>query len=153
MERLERILIEHECARLLYKFLRLFEHEHSKAADLFTEDGSMHWLSIPGSEPLVGADAIRKSFLQVEEHAGREINLLLVNNVVVDVIDENNATGQAHVTHYQYVRKDEKDEAPWPLSGPPRVISRWVTEYKRVDGEWKIARQTNAKDIWLRKAG
>ena len=33
--------IERECERIVYTFLQVFEGEHAKTADLFTEDGSV----------------------------------------------------------------------------------------------------------------
>lgn len=129
----QRHQIEHECERLEYQFLRLFEHEHSKVADLFTEDGV---LAIEQTRK--GRDVIREAMLEVEKNAVREVGTLIATNVIVDVIDENNARGESHLLHYKHVRKDEKDEGPWPLYDPLGIY-RWVAEYKHVNGEWKIA--------------
>jgi len=132
----QRHQIEHECERLVYKWLRLFEHEHSKVAEMFTEDAVWR-----GTENAVkGRDAIRETFLRVEKHAAPEVNTLVATNVVIDVIDENNATGEFYVTHYQHIRQGE-NKGPYPLYDP-NSIGRWVDEYKRVNGEWKIALRT-----------
>ncbi len=127
--------IEHECERLVYTFHRLFESEHSKVADLFAEDGKMQF---GDAEPVVGADTIREAYLVVEERAVVELNALIVNNLLIDVVDENNATGFSYVTHYQHRYKDAKREGTAYLNDPPSLLV-WTYEFKRVNGEWKFS--------------
>lgn len=123
--------IERECERLVYMFLRFFEDEHSKAADLFAEDGQFN--------TLVGADNIRKEFLIIEKRAVVELNALVATNLLVYVIDENNAKGFSYVTHYQHRFKDEKREGP-PVQTPTTPIMSWTYEFKRVGSDWKFSK-------------
>ena len=150
MDKSQRHQIEQECARLSCRFLHLIrQRDHSELADFFTEDGSLQWN--PEEPDIVGVNAIRESFLHVPKSVALEVNLFIVTNVIVDVIDESNATGQMDVIHYQHIRKDEKEEGPWFFQGA-RVIVPFVHEYRCVDSEWKIARQTvRVKDAWVRR--
>ena len=127
--------IERECERPVYTFLRLFEGEHAKTADLFTEDGSAPF---PSGTPTVGREAIREFFSTIDAR-NVELNVLMANNLVINVVDENNATGFCYVTHYQHLYADSKREGPAILRAA-NTITGWHWEFKRVEGEWKIAK-------------
>jgi len=127
--------IEQECERLVYTFLRLFESEHAKVADLFTEDGSVQF---PPGGPTVGREAIRERFSRVDPD-NLELNVLIANNLLITVIDENNATGFCYVSHYQHRYADSKREGTAVLHDP-WTISGWSWEFQRVEGEWKISK-------------
>jgi hypothetical protein len=127
--------IEDQCERLVYTFLRLFESEHAKTADLFTEDGSAEF--IPGSAT-VGREAIREAFSAIDPNKV-EVNVLFAGNLVITVVDENAATGVCYVTHYQHAYKDSKRQGPAILRSP-NTITKWFWEFKPVDGEWKISK-------------
>jgi len=127
--------IEHECERPVYTFLRLFERDHAEVADLFTEDGSVQF---PPAGPTVGREAIRERFSAVDVN-DVELNVLIANNLLITVIDEDNATGFCYVTHYQHRYADSKREGPAVLHDP-WTISGWSWEFKRVEGEWKISK-------------
>lgn len=127
--------IERECERPVYTFLRLFESEHGKVADLCTEDASIQF---PPEGPTVGREAIRERFGRVDPD-NRELNVLIANNLVITVIDENNATGFCYVTHRQHRYADSKREGTAVLRDP-WTISGWSWEFKRVEGEWKISK-------------
>jgi len=135
MDLRQRLEIERECERPVYTFLRLFESEHGKVADLFTEDGSAQF---PPAGPTVGREAIRERFSGVDPN-NLELNVLIANNLVVTVIDESNATGFCYVTHYQHRYADSKREGTAVLHDP-WTISGWSWEFKRVEGEWKISK-------------
>jgi len=127
--------IERECERLVYTFLRLFEGEHAKTADLFTEDGSVPF---PIGKFTVGREAIREFFSTIDVR-NVELNVLLANNLVITVVDENNATGFCYVTHYQHAYADSKREGQAILRAP-NTITGWHWEFKRVKGEWKFGK-------------
>ncbi|MEE8399134.1 MAG: nuclear transport factor 2 family protein [Desulfobacterales bacterium] len=139
MDPMLRSQIGYECSQLVYRFSHLFEAVHSQVADLFTEDGS---LQIGGSSNIVvGAEAIREAMLVVENRAGEETNLLISNNVIVDVIDEDNATGHSYWTHQQHRTAGGRPTTPLPYK-EPHVVGKFSDEYKRVNGEWKFAKRT-----------
>ena len=127
--------IERQCERPVYTFLRLFEGEHEKVANLFTEAGSVQF---PPSLLAVGRHAIRERFSKVDTD-NLEHNVLIANNLVIDVIDENHATGFCYVTHYQHRYADSKREGT-PVLRDPWTISAWSWEFQNVNGEWKISK-------------
>jgi hypothetical protein len=127
--------IGRECERLVYTFLRLFEDEHAKTADLLTEDGSVPF---PIGKPTVGREAIREFFSTIDAR-NVELNVLIANNLVITVIDENDATGFCYVTHYQHLYADSKREGQAVLRAP-NTITSWHWEFKRVKGEWRIGK-------------
>jgi len=135
MDLRQRHEIERECERPVYTFLRLFESEHGKVADLCTEDASIQF---PPEGPTVGREAIRERFSGVDPN-NLELNVLMANNLVITVIDENNATGFCYVTHRQHRYADSKREGPAVLHDP-YTITGWSWEFKRVEGEWKISK-------------
>ena len=127
--------IERECERIVYTFLRLFEGEHAKTADLFTEDGSVPF---PMGKITVGREAIREFFSTIDAR-DVELNVLMANNLLITVVDEDNATGFCYVTHLQHLFEDSKREGMGVLREPNTVTS-WFWEFKRVKGEWKIGK-------------
>jgi hypothetical protein len=135
MEMCKRMQIERECERIVYTFLRFFEREHAKTADLFTEDGSVPF---PSGKITVGREAIREFFSTIDAR-DVELNVLLANNLLITVVDENNATGFCYVTHLQHLFEDSKREGMGVLREANTVTS-WYWEFKRVKGEWKIGK-------------
>ena len=125
--------IERECERVVYTFLKWFEGEHAKTADLFAEDGSVPF---PMGKITVGREAIREFFSTIDAR-NVELNLLLANNLIITVADENNATGFCYVTHLQHLFPDSKREGQGVL-GDPNTVTAWYWNFERVKGEWKI---------------
>jgi hypothetical protein len=125
--------IERECERIVYTFLRFFEREHAKAADLFTEDGSVPF---PSGKITKGREAIRKFFSTIDSK-DVELNVLLAHNLFITVVDENTATGSCYVTHLQHLFPDSKREGQGVL-GEPNTVTAWYWNFERVKGEWKI---------------
>ena len=137
----QRHQIEHEGERLINAFLRLFENEHSKTADLFTEDGQAF--------SSVGREKIREGFSTIDAQK-LEANVLISSNILVTVIDENNAAGSCYVTHYQHRFADAKHEGQ-AESRAPNTITRWNWEFKQVDGKWMISKLATPETILVRK--
>ena len=138
MDALRRSQIGYECSQLVYRFSHLFEAVHSQVADLFTEDGS---LQIGGNaDSVVGAENIRTAMMVVEQRAGEETNILISNNVIVDVTDEDNATGHSYWTHQQHRTPGGRPDTVLPYK-EPHVVGKFADEYKRVDGEWKFSKR------------
>ena len=127
--------VEHTCEKLVYTFLRLFEGDHSKSADLFTENGSMQFL--PG-DPTVGRETIREFLVEVEE-ADTNLNVLIASNLVTTATGENNATGFCYVTHFRHTRTD-RDSDEQAILRAPNSITGWSWEFERVNGDWKISK-------------
>jgi hypothetical protein len=137
MERLERMLIEHECTRLVNKFHHLFNRDLSAIADLFTEDGIA---DLGRGQGVKGRDTIR----EVYSSGGKDMKsrkafvMNTVTNIVIDVIDENNATGYSYDIFWQYIYPGEKHGTPAPVP-LPMYLGYWLDEFKCVDSEWKFS--------------
>ncbi len=127
--------IERACERLVYTFLRLFEGEHAKTADLMTKDVSVQFL--PG-DPTVGRETLREEYRRLEK-IDTNLNVLLASNLVITAIDTSNATGFCYVTHFRHARADSKPERQAILRAP-NSITGWSWEFKRIKGEWKISK-------------
>ena len=131
----KRLQIERACEKQVYTFLKFFEGEHAKTADLFTEDGSVPF---PMGKITTGREAIREFFSTIDAK-NVELNVLMANNLLITVVDENNATGFCYVTHLQHLFEDSKREGMGVLR-EPNTITSWFWEFKRVKGEWKIGK-------------
>jgi len=131
----KRLQIERACEKQVYTFLKFFEGEHAKTADLFAEDGSVPF---PMGKITVGREAIREFFSTIDAR-NVELNVLLANNLLITVVDENYATGFCYVTHLQHLYADSKHEGQAVLR-EPNTVTAWFWEFKRVKGEWKIGK-------------
>ena len=131
----KRLQIERACEKQVYTFLKFFEGEHAKTADLFTEDGSVPF---PMGKITTGREAIREFFSTIDAK-NVELNVLLANNLVITVNDENHATGFCYVTHYQHLFEDAKREGLGVLR-EANTITSWHWEFKRVKDEWKLGK-------------
>ena len=137
----ERHEIQRECERLVIKFLHLFEGEHGKTADLFTEDGQAF--------DNVGREKIREAFSKIDAR-DVEVNVLISTNLIIDVTDENHATGAGYVTHYQYAHADSKREGQ-PALRTPNTITKWSWEFRQADGKWRISKLKTPESILIRE--
>jgi ketosteroid isomerase-like protein len=104
MDDLERLLIERACARLVTEYCHFVDHgEAAKIADQFTEDGV--WTSPENT--MSGRDAIRRGS-QIRQDNVERMSRHICNNLLVDVIDENNAKGVVYLTLYRHDGKPER---------------------------------------------
>jgi hypothetical protein len=141
VERSERHAIEHECEKLINRFYYLFNEDMSLVADMFTDDGYLilgKWELGPGPEPMKAPlHAGSKNMME-----GVEVVLNTVSNVLVDVIDENNAIGRSRDTFWEHGYYDgDLQGRPAPITSPIG-INEWQDEFKCVDGEWKFYKRT-----------
>ncbi len=140
MTRSERHEIEHECAKLINRFYHLFNVELSSVVDLFTEDGILDfggWKLGPGPE------AMRQPLYDGGKNTreGVEIVLNTVSNIVIDVIDENTATGVSYDTFWEHGYYDGNLMGrPAPVSAPIG-LNVWNDEFRCVDDEWKFSKR------------
>lgn len=137
MERLERHFIERDCEKLINRFYYLFNEDMSLVADLFTSDGSLFlgkWQVGPGPEAM--RDPLHAGSKNMLE--GVEVVLNTVSNIVVDVVDENHATGLSRDTFWEHGYYDgDLQGMPAPISSPIG-INTWEDEFMCEDGEWKF---------------
>lgn len=124
----DRMLAEHACQRLCTAFhVYVDTYQHSHIVSLFTPDAV--WLHKSGL--LKGRDAITdylgsKSTFPLVRH--------LVTNVLIDVTDNDTATGVAYVTvFYAEPREDA------PLFQAPIVLATYNDTFSRTDDGWRFS--------------
>lgn len=143
----ERHIIRGECEYLINRYLQLLESDQGKTADLFTEDGDAFGH--------VGREVIREFFSEIEKEDDN-INVLLSSNLVIEVLDANNATGSHYATHYVSEPLDpaKKDPMGRSVGGElrkPKSVTRWTWKFKRVDDQWWISKMNYPESVLLGK--
>ena len=147
MSTLDRQIIRGECEYLVYRYLHLLEADQGKTADLFTEDGDAFGH--------VGREVIRDFFGNIQKE-DKNVNVLQSSNLLIEVLDENHATGSSYVTHYASARLDPAKRGPMGRSVDgelitPKSITRWKWTFERVDGEWLVSKLDYPQSVLLRK--
>lgn len=95
MTPLDRLLAEHEIARLITRFGDLNDRgDWDAVAGMFTRDA--RFTRPAGGEPVVGRDAIRASFASRPPRVSRHI----IANIVVDLTSPDAATAQSNLLLY-----------------------------------------------------
>src|SRR3954465_1522435 len=98
MDDMQRLLIERACARLVTEYCHFVDHgEAAKIAGQFTEDGV--WAS--ARDVRTGREAIAKSFQKRQDNTAR-MSRHVCSNLLIDVIDENNASGVVYLTLFRH---------------------------------------------------
>jgi hypothetical protein len=133
MEMLERIAIERECQRLVTAYCHYVDHgEAAKIAEQFTDDGQ--WLS--PEIKMIGKEKLRKGF------AGRQANTArmsrhVCNNLLIDVIDEDNAEGVVYLTLYRF--DGEAGRKFSPIDEQPTMVGEYRDKFVRTDEGWRFS--------------
>jgi hypothetical protein len=134
MDDAERSLIERACERLVVEYCHLVDGgEASKIADQFTEDGV--W-TLDG-HALTGRSEMRRAFQAVDDNKSRALRHVCTN-IVVDVIDANNATGLSYLTLFQH--DGPADRAVSQLE-PPVMLGEYRDRFTRTDAGWRFTRR------------
>ncbi len=132
MDRLEELLIEWECQKVLSQYYHhVDQREYDEAVKLFTPD--VHW-QIMGLD-LHSREEVRGQFGGLAESTIRHV----LSNFVVKVIDENNAEMKCYLAIY--VEKGFPDDGPIPFEGPDR-ISNSYSKLRRTDEGWQLAERS-----------
>lgn len=126
------LLAERACERLTHQYCRFVdEGNHSRLADLFTEDGSFDLRAMR----LEGRDQIRRVF--TEREAVRELRTLHVcTNILIDVGTPTQASGVVYLSLYR-----RRGPVDWTIPVPstlPALVGTYHDTYARVDGSWLI---------------
>ena len=144
MDKATRQQIEHDCARIAYRFTHIIDRGNaSEVAQLFTEQGVFE---VPGAS-MNGREAIRQQFKGRE--GSHKLSRHVCTNMVIDVIDEDHAEGLCYMTLYKY-EPGHAIDGPAPLNGPA-YVGNYLDQYLRVEGEWKFSQRT-AQVIFLQTA-
>lgn len=129
----QRMMIEHECERLVMRYCHLIDGgEAGRVPELFTDDGV--WAS-PGTR-MVGRDEL--SAAMNHRQARRDLRSRHVcSTFVCDVIDEDRATGVVYLSLYRRESGTEH-EGPVGMSGPT-MVGEYRDEFVRTEHGWRIA--------------
>ncbi|MBN9675680.1 nuclear transport factor 2 family protein [Salipiger bermudensis] len=140
MDPVQRMLIEHECAKLTVLYCRHLDHLDPDAfAAIYTEDAVYK----PAVEPvpIEGRAAIRDWIGRYpKDRLGRHV----ATNQIVEVIDEDSATGSSYAIVFR---------EPAPREGvisdrvTPRSLVEYSDSYRRTAEGWKIARRVYRFDF------
>jgi len=134
MDDLERLLIERACARLVTEYCHFVDHgEAAKIADQFTEDGV--WTSPENT--MSGRDAIRRGS-QIRQDNVERMSRHVCNNILIDVIDDNNARGVVYLTLYRHDGKPERSVSP---SDVPAIVGEYRDTFVRTPAGWRFKRR------------
>ena len=122
MDDLERMLAERACERLMHLYARYSDTGDERMPDIFAEDGVLEIY-----QRLEGREGIRSG------RAGRPPLTMrhICSNLMVDVIDADNARGHCYVTAY-VGPEGAKD------LGLPAVVGEYTDEFVRTTDGWKI---------------
>lgn len=126
METSDRLAIEWQCAQLVQRYCVLVdEYRHEELVALWASDGL--WETWKG--PLNGHAAMR-AYLDAKSTDDTTIHM--AHNIVIDVVDQDNATGVATFTYYGTSRDD-------PKATIPRVVGRYFDRFVRTTEGWRFA--------------
>ena len=133
MDDLQKMLIERACERLVTEYCHFVDHgEAAKIAGQFAEDGvsaSARWCAMVA--------------LKWRGRRQREANAARISrharcNLLVDVIDENNAKGVVYLTLYRNDGEAGRRSAP---SDVPDVVGEYRDQFVRTSEGWRFKRR------------
>ena len=134
----ERMLIEHECARIVQHSFNLSDAaRHDELVALFTEDAVVVRPSRPDA-PLVGRKAIEA------DYAARSPNrrtFHICSNMVVEVHGHDRAEAYCHVVLY-VMRADGPMANGLPVADSGRIAGEFRDVLVREGNGWKVSRRT-----------
>jgi ketosteroid isomerase-like protein len=132
MDDVQRMLIEHACARLVAQYADAVNRiDLDTFTALFTPDAV--WQR-PGQKPLVGQAAIR-AFMQARPSP--RVLRHVSSPALIEAIDADHARGASQTVCYEKLT-----DAPYPIPGSiPSMVVDYRDEYVRTAGGWRIARR------------
>jgi ketosteroid isomerase-like protein len=134
MDDLQRLLIERACGRLVAQYCHVIDHgEAARVAELFTEDGV--WASPENT--MTGRAAILKGFTNRQNNKGR-MSRHVCNNLLLDVIDENTASGVVYLTLYRHDAEEGRRTSP---AQPPAVVGEYRDRFRNTADGWRFERR------------
>lgn len=129
MDPVEKIVIEHECARLVHAYCQFVDaNDYERLVPLWAEDAVWHTLAGPAR----GHAQIRK---QLESRDPGVLGRHHCTNVLIDVIDASNAHGRSYFAFYRGV---PVAKGPTLLKGP-LFVGEYVDQFKLTSNGWRIA--------------
>lgn len=132
-ERLERLLAERECERLIIDFVhRLDLGEPGSVAELFTPDGVWEWPH--GERRIEGREALRHYFAS---RPSDRLSRRLMTNILVTVTSETEASAISYLTTYRV------DGYTGGMVEPrlPVNVGHYEDTFRKTGGTWLLARR------------
>jgi ketosteroid isomerase-like protein len=132
---ISRLLAERACERLVYRYARFVDSgEAARVADLFTDDGV--WIGADGRS-MNGQDEIRAAFAG-RQGLTRRLSRHVMTNVLIDVLNESEASGTAYLINYRHDGSGGTVEKPAPARHP-KFVGDYHFGFRGVENEWRIA--------------
>ena len=131
MDDQQRLLIVIAITELEHRYARFLDFGPGEgAAELFTEDGVYENIA----ERFVGRDVLAAHWREL--HSRPEILRHVITNVVVDVIDDDNATSSSYFMFFNATPGEDVDIAPYEN---PVVLGRYDNRLVRTNAGWRFA--------------
>jgi hypothetical protein len=133
MNELTLIQAERACERLIHRSVRLI--------DAYDYEGFLRLWAADGEMSALGKDHVGHAGLRAWL-SGREKDLIcrhFVSNTIIDVIDENHATGHSYATAYRI--RGWRGREPGPMNLPSYVLEYADSFRRDPDLGWLIARR------------
>lgn len=136
MNSLERLVIEHECARVIYDYALFVDFvDPMKGAGLFTDDGTLVLKNRSQTLDRKEIDVMCQG-QKDSQRAGRLVQRHFLTNMMVDVKDADHAGSRVQVMLYRADWDSAKGSAP--MVAP--VLFRWEDELVRTPEGWRISK-------------
>ena len=146
MDDLQKMLIERACERLVTEYCHFVDHgEAAKIAGLFADDG----IFASPRAVKTGRVDIADWFMRREGNVARMSRHVCCNQLI-DVIDENNATGVVYLTLY---RHDGEVGRPLSPSDVPDIVGEYRDQFVRTGEGWRFKRRDIGVSFVKQKAG
>ena len=127
----ERQHIELACQRLSKLYARMVDFKtYEMVDDIFTEDALLD-----AGGALQGRDSIRQGMARRNPKL-RSRHVL--TNILVDVVDDRNATGTTCLTLYRHVGDESLQDKPIELVGPA-AVGEYLDRFALTAEGWRIA--------------
>ena len=134
MDDIKRMLIERACERLVTQYCHFIDHgEAARIAELFSEDGV--WANATVTRN--GRTEIAAGFGRRQDNAAR-ISRHVCCNQLVEVIDDDNATGVVYVTLYRQDGEVGRRTAPADV---PDIVGEYRDTFVRTNDGWRFRRR------------
>jgi len=128
------MLIERACERLVTEYCHFVDHgKAAKISSQFTDDGV--WVTNTAVHS--GRKAI-EAYYQARQANVKRMSRHVCNNLLIDVIDENNAKGVVYLTLY---RHDGEPNRPLSPSDVPQMVGEYRDTFVRTARGWRFKRR------------
>lgn len=131
MNHLERMFIEHECAKLMSLYCHYLDHADPQGfASIYTSDAMYKPAAM--AEPMYGRETILEWAEAYPKHRlGRHFS----TNQVVTVVDDEHATGRSYAVVF---RDPDPQEGVLSDLVTPRSVVEYFDRFRRTDEGWLI---------------